>query len=131
MTEDEIAQIMDGLEESYKDMLQELYMSFKYTETVDVNNHVYMYAVVREDIIDELCGHYITLGIKFEFTDMTKQVKFYDTDIFRKEERTAELVTMIHEYVENHLEVDDVLDKISELGPLQLTDLDRQILKNI
>lgn len=112
------------------DLLRALYLGFKYYEFENENNHVVMYAYMEEHTVKELCKEYVKHGVSFNFTDITKEVKFHDTYFFPKEEREAKLVTLIHEFINENICVDDVLDKISELGSDSLTDLDKQILNN-
>lgn len=129
-TEAELDAIVESLDKGYLDLMLRLYKSFKYVEGIDKNGHVYMYAIMWEETAKELCEHYVNLEIAFEYTDITKQIKYYDTAFFPKEERTAELVAMVFKYVEVHLDTNDILEKISELGgSLQLTDLDLKKLK--
>lgn len=130
-TKAELDAILAELDPIEVEFLRDLYLNFSYHEFVDNNGFVCMYAYMEEQFVKEICRKYVDLGVSFRFTDITKEVKFHDTYFFPKEERDAKLVALIHNFINVNISVDDVLEKISELGSDSLTDLDRQILNHI
>jgi hypothetical protein len=91
---------------------------------------VMVIAFVDQDTIDKLTEIDLrTGGSPDTYTDITKDVinGTYDTKIFGFAEES--MIVEFHRYKEDFIEIDDILDKINEVGIESLTDNDKRLLR--
>lgn len=133
-TQEEIDEILKTQSPEYIDILKDLYDSFTYVEMNKLGtNWVVMYAILDDYDIHKLCKHYVNLGLTFIFIDYTKKVlfnthKIAKDSVYMEPEKTIPLEKLKHNFRENELTVDIVLDKINKLGSEKLDDIDKKVL---
>jgi hypothetical protein len=109
--------------------LFELYNSFKNIEFTTGDGYVGMYAVISEHEIEHLFSEYVKWSISFSFEDITKSILFGNCPEIEGEQKVLDFTALMKDFVEENLDTNTVLDKISEIGFHSLTEQDKRILQ--
>jgi hypothetical protein len=127
-TREDVDNIVSQLSKIHKEILTNLYSNFNHVEYTSEEGFVGMYAVVDEKTIEKLFSEYVKCGIGFSFEDLTKSVLYGKVPAMPREEEDLNLLAIVNEFMEDNLDADVVLDKISESGMESLTERDKKVL---
>lgn len=124
-TKKELQSLLDSL--SYREVqeLKKVYYKFNFVE-FQQDEFVCMYAAIHQNYIKNLLDIYINLNISFKYEDLTKEALFNLIEL-----DTPEIDELVQNFIKQNIEVDDVLDKINELGMSSLTPIDLAVLENV
>jgi len=115
------------------DRMKNVYAKFDSVEFKDVEDFSCMFCSIHNNYIPELFQLFIDLSIDFTYKDLTKDILFgkvpTENIYFDSIIEEAEFDDMVNEFIDDHLDVDLVLDKILELGEESLTERDILILE--
>ena len=128
-TDEEIDNIIAQLDEVSFELMLSLYESFKYVEVHNEDKHSVMYAAIEERQLEKLMLHFIRQGVDFLYEDITKSVLYGYIPELENEEKASTLKTIIDVFVDENLDTDTVLDKISEIGYHKLSERDKKVLQ--
>ena len=128
-TDEEIDNMIAQLDEVSFELMLSLYESFKYVEVHNEDKHSVMYAEIQEKQLEKLMLHFLRQGVDFSYEDITKSVLYGYVPKLEKEEDNAKLKAIIDVFVDENLDTDTVLDKISEIGLNNLTERDKKVLQ--
>lgn len=87
------------------------------------------YILIDEMGINSMVNFFINTGITIKIEDVSKQVINGTFQLPTNEENIEQFNEMKKMFFQTQVEVDDILDKISEFGIESLTELDKQILQ--
>lgn len=89
-----------------------------------------MYALIREHSIEKLLQEYIKWEVDFSYADITKPVLFSKLKPqINNEQDNLQLQGIVEGFLEDFVDIDMVLDKISEDKGMQtLTEHEKRIL---
>lgn len=128
-TQEEVDLIFTNFSSIGKELVEELYTKFKYNNFIDSNGKINMYAAIDSNSMEKLAKVYVENGVDFTYVDLTKQVLYgqlrsngFIYDSFINE--------FIDNFIDRNINVDIVLEKITELGKDSLNEKDLSILKN-
>lgn len=116
LTKPEVDAVLNALSNEEKLNIISLYDSFTHVETIEADETVSMFAVIHQNVITDVFDLYVKMGINFKFEDITEQVLFSCFESTNYSETAEQLNAMVKEYINNHLDVDTVLDKINKVG---------------
>jgi len=130
-----------GLSEMELENIEKVYNKFKFIEYLDNSENICMFLCIHRNHIIELFDLYLKLDMSFKYEDVTTSALFgvlksqYKIEL---EGKSIDYVSnnfplidkFIDDFVDNNLEVDDVLDKINELGKDSLNEKDLLVLKS-
>jgi len=125
-TQSELEDLVNKIPTFQVEEIKKLYQNFDCVEYINRKNRVCMYASIHENYIKDLIDLYTKLNISFNFEDITKKTLF---GLEKSQDLNVE--KLISRFIKNNLEVDDVLDKINELGSSSLTKKDFLVLKSV
>ncbi len=128
LTKPEIDSILASTSTDDKTTIANLYDSFSHVELIEVDKTVSMFAVIHQNIITDVFELYVKMGINFKYEDITERVLFSCLEANSYPEVSKKLSKLINEYISNYLTVDNVLDKISEMGRDSLNEVDMKVL---
>lgn len=123
--------ILGKLKESYVKYLHDLYNTFEYVEFTTSEGFEAMYAIVDDFTIEKLFNEYVNCEINFSYEDITKNVLFGNVLEISGEQKREYLNYLINLFIRENLNLNIVLDKISENGISSLTESDRKILISV
>ena len=130
-----------GLSEMELENIEKVYNKFKFIEYLDNSENICMFLCIHRNHIIELFDLYLKLDMSFKYEDVTTSALFgvlksqYKIEL---EGKSIDYVSnnfplidkFIDDFVDNNLEVDDVLDKINEFGKDSLNEKDFLVLKS-
>lgn len=128
-TDEEIDNMIAQLDTVSFELMLSLYESFKYIEVHNEDKHSVMYAEIEEKQLEKLMLHFLRQGVDFLYEDITKSILYGEVPKLEKEEDVTKLKAIIDVFVDENLDTDVVLDKISEIGYNQLTERDIRVLQ--
>jgi hypothetical protein len=129
LTPQQLVEFANITEEQTKELLNVLspYIWLVDTNKIETDTDVF-YALTNEKGINNFVNYFINLGISVKVEDISKsiingtfsdQIHESDLDAFN---------TIKEVFFQDYVEVDDILDKISECGIESLTELDKKVL---
>jgi len=126
-TEQEINNIISEFDSVSLDFIGELYLNQKHIEFDLEDGRGIMYAEMEESQASKLLSIYVKYGVDFSYEDITKSVLFGNVP-FVNEEKCEDLKALIQIFIEENLDTDTVLDKISEMGIDSISEQDKKVL---
>ena len=123
-TEFELSNMFSVVSVPEIEQIQKIYNKFDKVEYID-NDFVCMFASIHSNYINDLINLYVKFNISFTYEDFTKKALF---GLMKSKNKNVN--KLISKFIEQNLEVDDVLDKINELGMKKLNEKDLLVLKN-
>jgi hypothetical protein len=126
-TEQEVGNIISEFDSVSLNFIEELYSNQKHIEFDLEDGRGVMYAEMEENQVSKLLSIYVKYGLDFSYEDITKSVLFGNVP-FVNEEKCEELKALIKIFIEDNLDTDTVLDKISEMGIESISEQDKKVL---
>jgi len=132
-TNAELDKILAELDNFSFETLLHLYESFQYIEIEMSNGHSVLYAGIEEKQIEKLMSEYVKNEIDFTYEDITKSILYGELPQIEKEEDSKKLLTIINQFLDENLDKDTVLEKLSEAkyDIKQLSKRDLQVLQEV
>ena len=113
--------------------MKKIYEKFDFVEFKDFEDFSCMFCYIHDNYIPELFQLFIDLSIGFTYKDITKDVLYGNIpteDVyFNSDVDEAEFNDMVDMFINDHLDIDIVLDKVLEFGKESLTERDILILE--
>ncbi len=128
-TREEMDIIENNINEETTIKFKKLFRSFSYVQFLTEDKKICLYALIDDDTLNTLFSEYVKIEINFTYEDISKSILFGYMPIVKSELGTIDLNNMIDKFIDEHLNIDTVLDKISELGINNLTEKDKKILE--
>ncbi len=128
-TQEDIDNLIPKLDEIEYKRLFNLYSSFSYVEFNNESGYTAMYASMTDPQIKQLFSEFLKQEIKFSYEDITKEILFGNSIKLEDEQLNNNLQAIISVFIDENLDADVVLDKISEMGINAITELDRKVLE--
>ena len=133
--------LSSGLSEMEVENIEKVYNKFQFIEYLDSSENICMFVCIHRNHIIELFDLYLKLNMSFKYEDVTTSALFgvlksqYKIELEGKSIDYASnnfplIDKFIDDFVDNNLEVDDVLDKINEFGKDSLNEKDFLVLKS-
>jgi hypothetical protein len=129
-TQEEMDGLVSEFDEITFDRLLNLYNSFNYVEFYTEEGKTAMYASLYEHQIEQLFSEFIKHEVKFSYEDTTKQILFGNLPILEDEKLNKNLQGILNLFIDENLDTDVVLDKISEMGISSISERDKKILNS-
>lgn len=107
-----------------------IYSSFNYIEFEIENGFTAMYATISDNQIEKLFLEYVKHEINFSYEDITKNVLFGEFPKLEDEEKNNNLQAITKLFVEDYLDVNTVLEKISKMGIKSINEIDKRVLES-
>ena len=126
-TEQEVDDIISNFDSVSLNFIGELYLNQKHIEFNLEDGRGVMYAELEESQVNKLLSIYVKYGLDFSYEDITKSVLFGNVP-FVNEEKCEDLKAIIKIFIEDNLDTDTVLDKISEMGIESISEQDKKVL---
>jgi len=126
-TEQEVDNIISEFDSVSLDFIGELYLKQKHIEFNLEDGRGIMYAEMEESQVNKLLSIYVKYGVDFSYEDITKSVLFGNVP-FVNEEKCEDLKALIQIFIEENLDTNTVLDKISEMGIDSISEQDKKVL---
>lgn len=132
-TSEEMDKIVSSFDDITFQIMLRFYETFSHVEYVTEDGFVAMYAVIDEKSIEKLFHEYIKWDVDFSYEDITRPVLLSKlVPEIKNEQENASLKLMIETFLEDNLDVDTVLDKISEdKGLHTLTEREKRVLEPV
>jgi hypothetical protein len=115
------------------DRMKKIYAKFDFVEFKDSEDFSCMFCAIHNNYIPELFQLFIDLSIGFTYKDLTKDVLYGNISTedvyFNSDIDEADFNSMLDMFINDHLDVDVVLDKVLELGKESLTERDIMMLE--
>jgi hypothetical protein len=129
-TSEELDLIISELDSVSFDFAMKIYDTQKHVEFDLEDGRGVMYAEMEEQQVKDWLAMYVKYGVNFSYEDITRSVLFREIPPVNEEKR-EQLEAMIELFIEDNLDSDTVLDKISEVGYDKLTEQDFKILQTV
>lgn len=131
-TAEEMDKIVSQFDDVTFELMLNFYGTFAHIEYVTEDGCVAMYAVIHEKSIKKLMTEYVKWNVDFSYEDITRPVLLSKhVPEIKNEQENAGLKLMIEGFLEDNLDVDAVLDKISEdKGMHTLTERETRVLQS-
>ena len=127
-TNEEVDAILSDFDSTSLGFVGKLYLNVKHIEFDLEDGRGMMYAEMEERQVNKLLSIYVKYGVDFSYEDITKFVLFGNIPPVN-EEKCEELKALIKLFIEDNLDTDTVLEKISEVGYHKLTECDFKVLQ--
>jgi hypothetical protein len=129
-TQEEVDSLVAEFDEITFDRIFKLYTSFNYVEFNNESGKTAMYAAIEEGQIKQLFSEFVKQEIQFSYEDITKQVLFGTIPTLENEELNNNLQSIASMFIDDNLDTNVVLDKISELGMASISERDKKVLES-
>jgi len=127
----ELSTMLNTLSKYEIDAISDLYRKFDDIEFVDANGFVGMFAAIHSNHITDLLDVYVKLGVNFKYQDITKEALYNTIDTTEFKHIKDELSLCVSTFITDNLDIDTVLEKITDLGKQSLTKTDLLVLASI
>lgn len=128
-TREDIDKITSRFNDYYEKLMLQLYNSFEALEITTEEGFIGMYAIVDEKTLQKLFTEYARWNIEFSYKDISESILFghFPPGIDEVEKKHIDILA--NKFVEDNIDVDTILDKISKNGYNSLTEVDFKVLQ--